>query len=182
MDSNWFQELFIDEAKPALQRHSGTGSADSEGDVYILVDEDGSEATAVYVEEATVFDATANDIRSGKIAATEAGVTVGTKDIPAYYVMKGYQVVPNGSEFTIGAGKLYDITSMQAILCPFSGSIDKSVSADKVVIGEKVYAVNSTDPIATVAKDSETQTIKLGISNDSGSPYVLRYFGYKEEY
>lgn len=184
LNPSYLTDLFIQEAKPALDRHSGSSGTtpDSEGDVFILVDEAGNEATAVYVEEATVFDATANDIRSGKTAATESGVTLGTKDIPAYHLVEGYTAVPNGEAFKFSAGSKYDYTSLQAILCPFSGSMANSVAADKVVIGDKVYAVNSTEPIATVTKDSETQTIDLGISNDSGSPYVLRYFGYKEEY
>ena len=83
IDPNYLTDLFINEVKPALERHSGSGGStpDSPGDVFILVDEAGNEATAVYVEEATVFDATANDIRAGKIAATESGVTVGTLEV-----------------------------------------------------------------------------------------------------
>ena len=79
---SWFTELFINEAKPALDRHSGSGLGGDDTQAYILVDESGKESPAVLVDKETVFDATANDIREGKTAATEAGVTVGTLVVP----------------------------------------------------------------------------------------------------
>lgn len=92
---DFLKDLFIDEAKPALDRHSGTGGGSGDDtQAYILVDENGVEIPAVLVDEYTVFDATANDIRAGKTAATEEGVTLGTKEIPAYYVEEGYVAIP----------------------------------------------------------------------------------------
>lgn len=52
-----------------------------ESATYILVDESGREIPAVYVDSEKVFDATAGDILSGKTAATDSGITVGTLDI-----------------------------------------------------------------------------------------------------
>lgn len=184
MDSNWFNDLFIDEAKPALSRHtgSGSGSEDVAGQTYILVDEAGNECPAVYVDSEVVFTADENDIREGKVAATGTGVVVGTKEIPAYYVMEGYSAVPSGSRFSIPAGKLYDFTKLQAIICPWSGTISGSVAAEKVAIADSVYSVNSVESIAVVTKDGENQTIDLGFANETDKTYVLRYFSYKEEY
>lgn len=45
---------------------------------YILDDGFGDPIAAVYVSSETIFDATAGDIRSGKTAATDDGITVGT--------------------------------------------------------------------------------------------------------
>ena len=45
---------------------------------YVLVTEDGREIPAVLLEEKTVFTATAEDVRKGKVAASDEGVIVGT--------------------------------------------------------------------------------------------------------
>lgn len=178
---NWFTKLFINEVKPALDRHSG-GYGDDGTQMYILKDSDGTEYPAVVVSEETVFDATANDIREGKKAATDDGVITGTKEIPSYYVVEGYRLITAGKPFETALTRHYDFTKMQAIICPFSNSLASSVAAEKVVIGENVYPVNSTDVIATVVRDDDAKKINLGFTNDTSSVYVLRYFTYKEEY
>lgn len=156
------------------------GSSDSM--TYILVTEDGQEIPAVVVEEETVFTATANDIRKGTVAATAEGVTEGTKVIPSYHTWEGHKLITAGSEFSVQivASDGYDFTKLQVIICPFSGSIAGSVSAETVVINDGVYPVKSTEKIATVSKDNENKAINLGITNESASLYLMRYFTYKE--
>lgn len=151
---------------------------------YIFVDEDGNEVAGTLVSEETVFDATPNDVREGKVFATESGVKTGEKVIPAYHTTEGYQIITNGSEFKVPLTKLdtYDFTKLQVIICPYNSSIAGSVAAEKVAINEGVYAVNSTELLATVTKDGKNKSINLGITNNSGSLYVLRYFTYKEIY
>lgn len=153
------------------------------GKTYILRDEAGTEMVATVVGEETVFTATANDIREGMVAATDEGVTTGTKVIPSYHTVTGYMLIPSGGNFAIQfTDELYDFTKLQAIICPFADSIANSVAAEKVAIDEKVYAVNSAVSLATVTRDSENKTINLGIVNESETPYLLRYFTYKEIY
>lgn len=149
---------------------------------YVLVDDDGNEVPAVFVEAETVLTATPNDIRIGTVAVTDNGVEEGSKDIPAYYVSEGYRLITKGSAFETVSFDKYDFTKLQVILCPWAGSMSKSTAADKVVIEESVYSVNSSTAIATVIRDDDKQTINLGITNDSDSLYVMRYFTYKEEY
>lgn len=157
-----------------------TSGSTEETMTYILVTEDGTEVPAVVVDEEVVFTATANDIREGTVAATASGVTTGMKVIPSYHTEEGYCVIPSGSAFSIPAGSLYDFTKMQAIICPWNGSFAGSVAAEKVSIDENVYAVNSTESLATVSRDSENEAINFGITNDSESSYLVRYFTYKE--
>ena len=150
---------------------------------YMLITPDGQQIPAVEVMEKTVFTATANDIRKGSIAATAQGVTEGTKVIPDYHTTEGYKLISAGKLFEIpGLGELerYNFTKLQAIICTYAKSIAGSVAAEKVVIDEKVYAVNSTEPLATVTRDSENQSINLGITNETTKMYLLRYFTYKE--
>jgi hypothetical protein len=150
---------------------------------YLLKDEAGNQVYAVAVKTRTEFDATANDIRIGKKAVAESGVVTGEKVIPAYHSTEGYRVIPNGSAFSIPYLKeRYDFTKLMVIICPFSGSVNGSVAAERVVIGESVYAVNSTVPISVVVRNGETETIDLGVVNESGNLYLLRYFTYKEIY
>lgn len=48
------------------------------GKTFVLVDEKGNEITGVLVDEITIFDATADDIKLGKIAASDSGIVIGT--------------------------------------------------------------------------------------------------------
>ena len=147
---------------------------------YTLVDENGNEVTAVLVEEETIFDATANDIRKGKIAAGANGPIVGEKVIPSYTTTEGVRIVPNGSAFVIPLAEKYDFTKLQALFCPFTNGLDGSVATDKVAINEVVYAVASTEPLANVVKDATNKRVDMGITNDSGNPYLIRFFTYME--
>lgn len=150
---------------------------------YILIDENGNEFPAVFVENETVFTATANDIRLGTIAATADGVTEGTKDIPAYYVMEGSQKIDAGSTLKISLfSDMCEFTKLQALVCAYNTSSSDSVSTEKVSINGKVYAVNSTVELAEVAVDSENQAINLSIDNESSEPVLIRFFTYKEVY
>lgn len=156
--------------------------ARSEDDgTYILVTPDGEEIPAAVVKELTVFDATANDIREGKTAATETGVTVGTKIIPSYHTDEGIRIVPENSQFILPVPH-WDYTKLQAIICPFNTSLNNSVSAEKVAIEDNVYEVHSTDIIASVSKDSENTRIDFGLINVTDKPCLIRYFMYKEIY
>ena len=147
---------------------------------YILVDEKGNEVAATLVDNETSFDATANDIRQGKVAATNSGVTVGTKEIPAYHTMEGAKVITAGKPFVVTLQR-YNYTKLQVLICAYNTSLANSVATEKVSINGKVYAVNSTSEIATVTIDDENKQISLGIVNEGSSPCIMRYFTYKEE-
>lgn len=142
-----------------------------------------TEIAATVVGEETVFDATPNDVRTGKTFATNSGVAVGTKDIPAYRTAQGAVIIKPNENFSIvlEGYSQYDYTKLQCLISKFNTSVDDSVAVDKVVIGDNVYAVNSTIPLAAVTKDAATKSIKLNIKNESSVDYVLRYFTYREE-
>lgn len=175
------KEFFQQYAMRGFFGGSGSGNGSDDTQTYILVDESGNEYPAVAVSEETVFDATANDIRQGKVAVTDSGVTTGTKEIPAYYTSEGVQAVPGGSAFTITNMKNCEYTKLQALICKFNTSLSDSVATDKVSINDGVYAVDSTEIVATVTVDVENSTINLGITNEGTVPYVIRFFTYKEE-
>lgn len=150
---------------------------------FLLCDEEGNEVLATVVGEETILTATENDIRKGTVAATDKGITKGEKVIPSYHTTEGYRLITKGSAFKItnvADLDLYDFTKLQAIICPYANSINKSVAAEKVAINEGVYAVNSTEILAPVTRDSKNKEINLGIINESGSIYLLRYITYKE--
>ena len=142
-----------------------------------------AEIMAVVVDEETIFDADVNDVRAGKVFATNNGVKVGTKNIPAYNTCEGYRIIAPNEEFKIvlSASDLYDYTKLQCIICPFNTSISDSVAADRVVIDGNLYEVNSSTVLSEVTKDATEKAIKLGITNDISSSYIIRLFTYKEE-
>lgn len=151
-------------------------------DTYILVDTTGKEIVGTLVNNETVFTATANDIREGMIAATDSGVTTGSKVIPSYHTTETTRYIPVGSAVTIPLPILdkYDYTKLQVVICEYNTSMSKSVSVIKTAILNKVYDVNSVTEIAEVKKDSVNKTIDLGITNDTEKPFVIRCFTYKE--
>ena len=152
------------------------------GKTFILQDEDGNELVGVVVDQNTIFDATANDIRAGKVAATMEGVTTGEKDIPAYNTSEGYKLIPVGSTVKITNLKNCEYTKLQVLLCKLNTQASDSVATEKVSIDGKVYAVNSTDAISTVTVEAANNAINLGITNDGEKPLIIRYFTYKEIY
>lgn len=56
------------------------GGGNSIPKTYILKTEDGQEIPAVLTEEEVYLTATADDIRAGKIAITNDGITIGRGD------------------------------------------------------------------------------------------------------
>ena len=181
---DWFIKLFINEVKPALNRHNGSGGgSDSDDKMFILLDEDGTEYPAVVVNEETVFDATANDIREGKIAATEEGVTIGTKEIPAYITTEGSKLIRAGKPMIITTtGNKYEYTKLLAAVCAYNTSMSNSVAVTMSCINDYVYPVASTEVLAAVTIDRDAKNINLGLVNDSTNSVVIRYITYKEEY
>ena len=160
----------------------GSGGGGSSIDkTFILEDADGNELVGVIVSEEVVFTADANDIRKDKVAATQNGVTSGTKEIPTYHTTEGYKIVTDGSKFVVMIQD-YDYTKLQAIFCPFNSSVAKSVAAEKVAIDNSVYSTKSATAEAVIVKDSTNGRVDFGITNNSGMPYIIRYFSYKEIY
>lgn len=156
---------------------------DAAGQTYLLVDESGKEVLAVLVDEDVNLTATEDDIREGTTAVTGTGVTTGIKVIPSYHTTEGVKVIRAGESYEIiFDDELYDFTKLQAIICPYADGLASSVAAEKVVIEEGVYPVNSTELLATVSRDAKTKSINLGIVNNSDSMYLLRFFTYKEIY
>lgn len=159
-------------------------SGSSETATYLLITEDGQEIPAVEVGEEVIFTATANDIREGAVAATAEGVTTGTKAIPAYHTTVGVESVSPGGEVKITGlsdRDAYDYTKLQAIICTYNASTDESVAAEWVAIEGNVYAVQSTDVVATITKDSTNKVISFGITNTGSEILIIRYFTLKEE-
>ena len=148
---------------------------------YILQDSEGNEVTATLVDSETVFDATPNDIRAGKVAATETGVTIGTKEIPSYVTSEGWRLVSPGDQVFIPHTD-YNYTKFQAIICIFNTSITDSVAAKKISVLDNVYDVDSTTALSAVLKDDTNARVDFGIINNSDTTYVVRYFMYKEIY
>ena len=149
----------------------------------VLEDENGNQVVAVLVDQEVDFTATANDIREGKVAATDDGVTIGEKFIPSYHTREGRKVVMPGEEMTITALTAYDgydYTKFQAIITPFNISVDDSTSAEFVSIEDNVYKVQTVDAVSAITKDYANRLINLNITNDFDVPCIVRYITYKE--
>ena len=149
----------------------------------LLEDENGNEiATGVVVGEKTVFTATQNDVKVGKIFASDEGVQEGT-DTKTYRTEIGSRTILPNESFSIPFEQYdqYNYTKFSAMISSFNTAISDSTSVNKIVINDAVYAVNSTTKLADVTKNASTKSIDLNIVNDTGATCVIHFSTYKEE-
>ena len=149
---------------------------------FILVDKDGNEYPAIYVDSEVKFTATENDIRLGKTAITGDGVVTGTKDIPNYRAEEGSVIIDSGDPLDVYIfSDMCQYTVLQMIVCDYNTCAEDSVSAKQVVIKDGVYNVGSVDILSNVRVDVDAQSIKLGLTNDGENSLVIRYMIIKED-
>lgn len=170
--------MTLDEMAESIEYLEGDGGPMQ---TLILVDEDGHEMQAFLTDEEVELNATPNDIRIGMTAVTDAGVTVGEKEIPTYRTTEGTKTIKPGGRLTI---TMYSdacyYTRLLVVVCDYNTAVNNSVSSVMTVIDDKLYAVGSTTPLANVTVDSEKQSIDLGITNDGDKNLVIRYASIKE--
>jgi hypothetical protein len=154
------------------------GSYSQIGKTFIITDADGNELTGVVVDQETVFDATDNDVREGKVYASDSGVSTGTKEIPVYYSNYGYKLVPANKEATIYIPR-YNYENLLVTISTYDTNWDQSLNVTYISIDNGMYAVGSTTKLADITTDEEDQQIKLGITVNEKS--ALRYFVITEE-
>ena len=154
------------------------------GKTFIIEDENGNEVTGVVTEQEQIFTATDNDVREGLVYAGDGGVSTGTKIIPAYHTYQGYRIITKGSTMSLTNTDTsidnYDYTKLQAVVCDFNTNVANSVSTEHVCIDDNLYAVQSTSIISSITKNHNLKTIEFGITNESETMKIIRYFMYKE--
>lgn len=148
----------------------------------ILEDENGNQFIGVCVESVQVFDATPSDVKIGKTFVADNGVEKGT-DTKTYRTEHSSYLIFPGENFSIWLEEYnqYDYTKFQAIVAKFNTSFEDSVNTDKVSINDNIYAVNSTDILSNITKNSTTKTVDFNIVNDTDDIYVVHFNTYREE-
>ena len=160
------------------------GSYSQMGKTLILLDENGNEIAGVIVDQETVFTAGDNDVRENMVYAGDSGVSIGTKNIPAYRTTKAECLILPSETFSIPLEDYnkYDYTKFQAIIAKYNTKISDSVFTDKIAINDCVYAVNSSDALSNISKNADMKSIDLNIVNNTEDIYVIHFFTYREEY
>lgn len=146
-----------------------------------LTDENGYTVVGAVTGSKVLLTAKPSDVKVGKIAATDEGITEGT-DTKTYRTTAGVVAIPPNAEFTIQLSEYdkYNYTEFQAMIMPWNTSIEDSVAVTKSVIEDKVYNVNSTTVVGDITKNDSDKSISFGITNGS-TPAIIRYLTYKEE-
>lgn len=159
------------------------GSYSQIGKTFIITDENGNEITGVVVDNPVVFSATDNDVRDGLVYASNDGVSTGAKEILEYRTTYSSRLILPGQNYYIPLSdhNMYNYTKLQCLIAEFNTSSDDSVNVVSIVIGDSVYAANSTEVLANIIKNSETQSIDLNMTNDTDKSYMIHYFTYKQE-
>ncbi len=159
------------------------GSYSQLGKTLVLVDNSGNELTGVIVGQETIFTAGDNDVREGKIYASDDGVSTGTKYIPGYETSAGSEIIAPGANFSVLLPKAnkYDYTVFQCMISLVDmNNMDNSVNTSMIAFQDGVFAVNSTNKLSDVSKNAATQSIDLNITNTTEDYYFIHYFTYKE--
>lgn len=147
-----------------------------------VVDGNGNTLIGTVTDSAVVFDATREDVKVGKIFASNDGVQEGI-DTKTYRTTQASRAILPGESFSIPlvSNDRYNYTKFQAMIAKFNITIDDSVSVNKIVFNDAVYDVNSTAKLSNVAKNTLTKSIDLNITNSTSDTYVIHYSTYKEE-
>jgi hypothetical protein len=175
------EPLTLDEMVEAIESME---VSDDVINTYILVDENGNEVPAVLVDEPVTLTANATtDIRKGMTAVTDEGLVTGEKEIPGYITTQGKIGVKPTKPLRIRLfSDICQYTKLMVTVCDYNTSLNDSVSATLVVLGDYLYNVGSSTPIANVTVDAENHSIDLGLINDRDSTIVVHYMTIKEEY
>lgn len=146
-----------------------------------LTDENGYTVVGAVTGSKVVLTAKPSDVKVGKIAATDEGITEGT-DTKMYRTLTGVQYIPANSEFNISLSDydMYNYSELQAMTMPYDTTMEKSVAVDRAVIKDNVYNVGSNVCISNVSKNNTNKSIVFGITNGD-TPAIIRFFIYKEE-
>lgn len=148
----------------------------------IITDADGNEFVGVVTENAQVFDASPSDVRINKTFVSDNGIGVGENTI-TYRTTEGSELIMPGSEFIITGlheYNKYNYTKMQCVIAKYVSSTDKT-AIEKIVLNDNVYNVGSSAVISNIEKDAELKTVKLNITNNTDSVYIIYFFTYAEE-
>lgn len=144
-----------------------------------IVDENGTEILGVATDTEVIFTATDNDVREGLVYAGDAGVSVGTKDIPSYYTRYGCKMIPANTEVRISVPE-WDYSNLLVVITNYDTSIKASVSSTYVSINNEIYAVGSNAKLHDITIDVENEQINLGLTVPEKS--VIRYIVTREEF
>lgn len=158
------------------------GSYSQIGKTFILVDSDNNQFTGVVTDNMQVFDATPSDVKIGKTFVSDKGVEKGT-DTKTYRTEHSSYLIFPGENFSILLEEYnqYDYTKFQAIIAKFNTSFEDSVNTDKISINDNIYAVNSTDILSNITKNSVTKSVDFNIVNNTDNIYVVHFNTYREE-
>lgn len=150
---------------------------------FVIIDENENEITGVVVGEEVKFTATDKQVADGYVYAGESGISTGSREFLAYRTTQSNYLVLPGESFSILLDKndKWNYTKFHCIIAKFNTTIDDSVYTDRIAIGDNVYAVNSTEPLATITKNADTKSIDLNITNNTDDLYIIYYTTYKEE-
>lgn len=146
---------------------------------YVLIDENGTEYTATYVESETIFTATDNDVREGFVYAGDSGVSTGSKTIPNYHTTYGYRFATAGSEVSISVPE-FDYSNLFVTITTYDSSVNESLLTTYVAIDNGMYAVGNVTKISDITIDTINEKINLGITVAEKS--VVRYLVTREEF
>ena len=147
-----------------------------------LTDENGYTVVGAVTGSKVLLTAKPSDVKIGKIAATDEGITEGT-DTKTYRTTHGTKCILPGESFTILLDEYdgYDYTKFQAMIAEFNTTLSDSTSIVKTSLNDAVYNVNSAAKVSDVTKNSSTKSIDLNITNNTDNIYVIHYNTYREE-
>lgn len=147
-----------------------------------IVDGNGNTLVGTVTDSAVVFDATREDVKVGKIFASNDGVQEGI-DTNTYRTTVGSKIIEPGENISIPLSQYdkYNYTKFQGVIVIYNSDYSTNVNVVGITIDDYVFSSSTSNKLSTITKNSVTKSIDFNVKNDTQNAYEVFYSTYYEE-
>lgn len=147
-----------------------------------IVDGNGSTIIGTVTDSAVTFNATRDDVKVGKVFASNDGVQEGT-DTRTYRTTVGNKIIQPGENISIPLSEYdkYNYTKFQGVIVIYNSDYSTNVNVVGITIDDYVFSSSTSNKLSTITKNSVTKSIDFNVKNDTQNAYEVFYSTYHEE-
>lgn len=147
-----------------------------------IIDGNGNTLVGTVTDSAVVFDATREDVKVGKMFASNDGVQEGI-DTKTYRTTVGSEIIKPGENISIPLSQYdqYNYTKFQGVIVIHNSDYSTNVNVVGITIDDYVFSSSTSNKLSTITKNSVTKSIDFNVKNDTQNVYEVFYSTYHEE-
>lgn len=141
-----------------------------------IVDGNGNTLVGTVTDSAVVFDATREDVKVGKMFASNDGVQEGI-DTKIYRTTVGSEIIKPGENISIPLSQYdkYNYTKFQGVIVIHNSDYSTNVNVVGITIDDYVFSSSTSNKLSTITKNSVTKSIDFNVKNDTQNVYEVFY-------